>query len=146
MNSNHPKKGFSLTELVVVMVLVGVIAAMAIPTYTTMVQKRREQAVRLKLQTIHAANLIYKAKNDVYYNDNSTNIADVNTALQTNVNIESYEQLGYQVNDPAYIIVIFIATDGNGVGVRLLDAVMDDNNPCCIVGTGWDSCISMPDC
>ena len=53
-------KGFTLIELIVVLVLLGLIAAVAVPKYLDMTQKARENSLKSNLSSVRGAiNLAY---------------------------------------------------------------------------------------
>jgi prepilin-type N-terminal cleavage/methylation domain-containing protein len=68
MGSNMGKKqrkiaGFTLMELLVVVVIMGIIAAFASPSYTRAIQRARAKDAINNLTAIHAAQLIYRSLN-----------------------------------------------------------------------------------
>ncbi len=60
------KRAFSLMELMIVIVIVGVLATFAIPNYAKSVEKSYERDVYTQLMAIQAANKIYLAQNGRY--------------------------------------------------------------------------------
>ncbi len=59
-------RGFTLIELVVVVVVIGVLAGIAIPTYRKTVEKQRGDKAKLILQTIYTAEKLYKLDYNTY--------------------------------------------------------------------------------
>lgn len=88
-------KGFSLLELLVVLIIVGILAALSIPNYT----KTRERAVDKEAQTalslVQAAERIYRLKARSYYPVSGLpledDIADINTDLNLNLAEEKWD-------------------------------------------------------
>jgi len=92
---NKDKKGFSLIEITVAMVIIGTLAAIAIPTYTSMVQTGIAQAAIYNLTLMDMAETTYLNNTGTYCgvtqsNDSSpnppcSNLADINTRLNLNI-------------------------------------------------------------
>jgi type IV pilus assembly protein PilE len=61
------KKAFTIMELMVVVIIVGIMAAFAIPSYTKAVQRADEKQVIINLRTIATAQEIYKAQYGKYW-------------------------------------------------------------------------------
>lgn len=63
--SLHKKKtGFTLTELMIIVAIIGILAAVAIPRYAQMLERAREGATKGNLSCIRTAVEIYYAKNE----------------------------------------------------------------------------------
>ena len=77
-------KGFTLMELMVVVIIIGVIAAFAIPNYSKSVQKAHERDMLAQLTSIHASNLLYRSYAGKYWNTTgvSQGLAAINSGLK----------------------------------------------------------------
>jgi type IV pilus assembly protein PilA len=83
-----PKKygrGFTLTEVLFVLVILGVLAGLAVPSYLGTVEKAREAEATTNLKTLNFAEKIYKVDNAVFFGP-SPSIATINSTL--NIEIE----------------------------------------------------------
>ena len=61
MNSNKNQKGFSLVELLVVVIIIAIVAAIAIPNLLASRRAANEASAVSSLRTIHSANSTYQA-------------------------------------------------------------------------------------
>jgi prepilin-type N-terminal cleavage/methylation domain-containing protein len=78
------QKAFTLLELMVVVIIVGIVASFGIPNYTRSLDKARRKDAESNLQVIHAAQQIYIARhNNVYFGPG--NLAQINSNLMLNI-------------------------------------------------------------
>ncbi len=66
MRSN---KGLTLVELLVVIIIVGILAAIAIPVYTNYLQRARRADAKTALEQLRAAQEVFRAENGAYTNN-----------------------------------------------------------------------------
>ena len=60
------KKGFTLIELMIVVVIIGILAAIAIPKFNDVSESAKRNACRANMRTITSQNVIYFAQNNRY--------------------------------------------------------------------------------
>lgn len=77
--------GFTLAEIMVIVIITGVLATLALTSYQKVMRMQVEQNLRFSLQTFLAAGQIYKARNGEYWSVNTTDLSVINAALGTNV-------------------------------------------------------------
>src|SRR3989338_8723727 len=76
--------GFTLTELLVVVIIIGVMAAFTVPNYTKSVERSHRKDAETQLKTIWSADQIYRAQNGAYWPpvlSGSNDIASINSNL-----------------------------------------------------------------
>src|SRR6266851_1041081 len=61
------KKGFTLIELMIVVAIIGILAAIAIPQFANLVSKSQEGATKGNLGTIRSALSIYYGDSEGWY-------------------------------------------------------------------------------
>jgi len=97
-----PQKAFTLVELIVVVILLGAIAGFALPNYTRSIQRAHEQDMVAQLTTIHAANLMYRTRNDTYWDTGGAVVNDLAIINNTlGLNIISNDGTTYAYSSPA---------------------------------------------
>ncbi|HEX7401111.1 MAG TPA: type II secretion system protein [candidate division Zixibacteria bacterium] len=69
----HREKGFSLVELTIVVAIIGVLAALAIPNFMSSSAKAKQNEAQLILKQIYEMQHTYRQEKDAYYpSDGST--------------------------------------------------------------------------
>lgn len=58
------KKGFTLVELMVVIIILGILVAIAIPIYNNVTKSAKENACKANIRTIQSAVQMYQADHD----------------------------------------------------------------------------------
>lgn len=69
-------KGFTLLELMIVVMIIGILTAIAVPVYNNVTDKVRKAAVEANLKTIDGAIMMYRASQGTATNPTLDNNAD----------------------------------------------------------------------
>lgn len=96
------KKGFTLLELIVVIIVLGVIMAIALPQYFKVVERGRTAEAVNVLGVLRAAQIRYYAQNSRFTNTLANLDVDVTTPTYYNISLQT----------PAYAEDVVIATLG----------------------------------
>jgi len=147
-------KGFTLTELMIVVVLIGVIAAFAIPEYGKSVRKSQERNTIMELLSLHSANQVYEARSGDFLTGTNLNLTQINTGLSINLSgldvAYDYDFKAGKKGGAGRYKATATGTGGNTFSIRvdedplvLRGAGKGVRNPCC---SGKASCPSLPDC
>lgn len=62
-------KGFTLIELMIAVAIIGILAAIAIPSYLNFQAKTKRTEVKTNLGAIHGAQVSYYSENNIFSND-----------------------------------------------------------------------------
>lgn len=134
-------KGFTLMELMVVVIIIGVIAAFAIPNYSRSVQKAHERDRLVHLTSIHAANLLYRSYDGDYWDTGGADqdLAAINSTLSINIIANSGTTYNYNsANGSSYTAT----ADWDVYTLQVTQASISSTNPCCAT----DNCLAVADC
>ena len=69
--------GFTLVELLIVILIIGVLAAIGVPQYADAIEKAKGADARLGLAQIYRAELEYSANRSGVYTDSVDDLADI---------------------------------------------------------------------
>jgi prepilin-type N-terminal cleavage/methylation domain-containing protein len=110
MKLNHKSKGFTLIELVMVIVILGILAAIAIPRYIDMSGNAKESAAKGSLGNIRAAVATKYASNAVNGSATYPTVAQLNAT-----GAASYFVGGSTPTDPYKNVSTVIASAGTPI-------------------------------
>jgi len=126
------KKGFTLAELLMVIVIAGILAAIALPNFSKSVEKGKAKQAIAYLRLIRSAQKIYASNNNGVYacaaGTPCTNPAQIKSVLNLEITAENYT-FTVAAGDPATTFTATATrTDGTGKTITLTDACVWGGN------------------
>jgi len=79
------KKGFTLMEIIVALVILGILSAISVPFYTTMIMQGSAKAAQNNLITIYNGQKNYYYDHDAHCIATCNSLANINTNLSLNI-------------------------------------------------------------
>lgn len=92
-HARRQQRGFTLIEILIVVVILGILAAIVIPQFTNASQDAQVSAIKSQLQTVRSQIELYRVKNG---SDNLTGSANDSDALFTLLTTADANNGGFQ--------------------------------------------------
>lgn len=103
------ESGFSLIELLIAIVIIGILATIAVPKYLNVTRKAKETEAKMMLSQLHALQESYYYENDVY----SIDLNEIGFEQETliteggrarfNIAIEKADEIGFTASAAAVV-------------------------------------------
>lgn len=139
MRKKSSKKAFTLTEIMIVIIILGIMASLAIPQYQKTLARAHEKDAVRNLTLLHAAEQIYRVQNGEYWPTSGTpTIADINSNLKLNI-IESGMTYSCQPGatpGSTFTCEAVRQAPATVFTVRVTQAAISSTNPGCVVALG----------
>lgn len=128
-------KGFTLIELIIVVVVISVLASIALPRFTKTIEHARDQEAIVNLNLIKAAELIYYNEYNSYWpplGSSQQSVTQINSALLLNLNNNNFTYTSDDAASPDYYDA---RASRNKGGFNRTWRVTRDKDPYCYSGT-----------
>ncbi len=116
------KRGFTLIEIVTVMVIVGVLAAMAIPMFIRSLEEAKNREAQAALRLIRATERLYYLEYEAFVSASST--AEINDRLDVDIESENWNfevLVDNTVSPPTFTAIAHRTLDGRRRDMRISD-------------------------
>ncbi len=100
-NIEYKLKGFTLIELVTVLVVIGVLAGLALPQFSVTRERALDKDAKSNVSLIQAAEKIYRMERSTYYPDpvgSTGNISNINEYLKLSLSDAASPTWVYNIN------------------------------------------------
>ena len=125
-------KAFTIMEIMIVVIIVGIIAAFAIPNYSRSVSQSHLQDAMMQLSAIRSANQVYYARTSKYWPATAAanNVTAINSFLSLNIieNAMTYSCTGIASGATFNCTATPV---GSAYTVTVTQNVLSSTNPTC---------------
>ncbi len=130
-SSSKAKRGFTLIELMIVVAIIGILAAIAIPKFAELIRKSNEGATKGNLGAVRSALSIYYGDMEGYY---PLNLSAITVSGKYMSAIPKSKTPNYHPDTTTTVNASVI--DDNSAGGRRYNNITGDSN----YGTLWVNC------
>jgi prepilin-type N-terminal cleavage/methylation domain-containing protein len=115
---HRSQKGFTLIELMIVVVIIGILAALAIPRFMRATTKSKQSEAKNILKQIYAMERAYRQEYDTYWGQGVVASAAAQTALG---------RIGVDIMSTARYTYTITTADASNLLVTATSGILDDD-------------------
>jgi len=108
----NSKKGFTLIELMIVVAIIGILAAIAIPKFADLINKSKEGATKGALSSVRSALQVYYGDNEGWFPADDLSILVANAKYINEIPLAKLPTTGHA--DARTVVTISSMTGGGG--------------------------------
>lgn len=113
MGANYKKSGFTIVELLIVIVVIGILAAITLVAYNGIRQRATETSIKSDLASAHKKIMLYSASKDRFPDNTDAALNEVEFKL----NLSMYNQTLYCVGGSGASYALLVSTAAGKVYV-----------------------------
>lgn len=113
--------GFTLIELMTTIVIIGILATVAVPTYQDFVEKSKTAEAHTTFSAIAKAELTYYYDNKIFLSTDSNPYLGIEAGWHASPAGESWALLGNVMPEGQQLYFMYTATAGTGSSTRSID-------------------------
>ena len=127
LNKLRSKKGFTLIELMIVVAIIGILAAIAIPNFLRFQAKSKQSEAKTNLGGIFTAETSYFSENNTYADLNVVSWAPIGTAVRYRYQMNNAGTNAMGQLDTAVVAATWVGTTALGAGTNQFTAGAQGN-------------------
>jgi len=118
---HRSQKGFTLIELMIVVVIIGILAALAIPRFMRATTKSKQSEAKNILKQIYAMERAYRQEKDIYW---------ITANAASAASQSEFGQIGIQIMASARYTFTLASTDGGATNftATATSGILDDDD------------------
>lgn len=137
---------FTLTELMIVIIILGIIVGFALPNYQKSLQKAYEKDAIIQLQAIKAANQLYQAQTGDYLVGSGFDLDDINSNLRLNILSNNMTYTYESADGSDFLATASWVSGSNNFTIQIDELPMSTSNPCCVSANCLTLTSDLADC